>query len=223
MTTETIEAPVFDIPKARQELEEMQAELSAAQAGILEAAQTADMARITELSVKIAELPRKIERLAKKISRESGEEVLTKKAEVSAALKVLVAEFMRSDAFVSAVNAVKAVNPKLKSINITLDGSDAIQPESINLVGGYRVVSAETKAKGIKRPRAQWYRDDFGFRQNEETNQTEPAYMGSQQVYNMFATKYGFSENWAQVPANTRQSRLLEIVEKEGLKNLQAK
>ena len=222
MTTETIEAPIFDIPKARQELEEMQAELSAAQAGILEAAQTADMARITELSVKIAELPRKIERLAKKISRESGEEVLTKKAEVSANLRVLVAEFMRSDAFVSAVNEVKSVNPKLKAINITLDGSDAIQPESINLVGGYRVVSAETKAKGIKRPRAQWYRDDFGFRENE-SGQTEPAFMGSQQVYNTFATKYGFSENWAQVPANTRQQRLLEIVEKEGLKNLQSK
>lgn len=222
MTTETIEAPVFDIPKARNELAGMQVQLDEARNGIIAAAAIADMVKITELSALVAELPKKIDRLERKIRRESGEDVLTKKAEVSAALKVLVAEFMRSDAFVSAVNEVKIANPKLKAINITLDGSDAIQPESINLVGGYRTVSAETKAKGIKRPRAQWYKDDFGFRQNEN-GETEPAFMGSQQVYNTYAPKYGYTENWAQIPGNERQLRVLKIVEGEGLKNLQKK
>lgn len=222
MTTETVQAPVFDIPKAREELANMQAALDNALANMASAAMAADMAKITEYSVIIAENPKRIERLANKIARESGEDVLTRKSEVSTALKMLVLDFTRSDAFVAAVNEVKAANPKLKSINITLDGSDAVQGGAINLVGGYRTVSAETKAKGIKRPRAQWYRDDFGTRINEETQQEEPAFLGSQQVYNNFAGKYGFTEAWAQVPANTRQARLMDIVSKENLRNIAA-
>jgi ribosomal protein S7 len=219
VTTETIAAPAFDIVKARGELETMQNELANLKTALENAVSNADMAEVLRIVPLQNELTKNVEKLAKKISRESGEEVVTAKVNAATAIKLWIAENVtRNEEFAVLVQEMKNLNPKFKAVNIDYTG-DATNPDSINIVGGFRQTDPAKKGT-TKRPRAQWYKDEFGTRINEESNTEEPASMSSREVILSFGSKYGMSQSYDSMTGNERQQLLVKIVEAEGLRNL---
>jgi hypothetical protein len=220
MTTATTpEVVAFDIPKARQELESKNNELANLKSALENAVANSDMPEVLRIVPLQNELTKEVEKLAKKISRESGEEVITAKVTAATSIKMWVVENLtRNPEFQALVQEMRNLNPKFKAVNIDFQG-DATQPGAVNIVGGFRQTDPAKKGQ-TKRPRAQWYRDDFGTRNNEETNQSEPASMSSRDVILNFGSKHGMSKSYDQMTGNERQQLLVKIVEAEGLKNL---
>jgi hypothetical protein len=218
VTTETIAAPAFDIVKARNDLSDMQNELANFKTALETAVLNADMPEVLRIVPLQTELNSKIEKLAKKIARESGEEVVTAKVNAATSIKLWIAENVtRNPEFAVLVQEMKNLNPKFKAVNIDFTG-DASQPDAINIVGGFRQTDPAKKGT-TKRPRAQWYNDSFGTRENED-GITVPASLSSRETILSFGGKYGMEKSYDEMTGNERQQVLVKIVEGESLRNL---
>lgn len=221
MTTETATIATFDVPKARQELANLEQEKETAQANLEAAVANSDMAAVLRLVPQIGSLTTEIEKLAKKIARETGEQVITAKVQIATRLKLWIAENVtRNPEFQSIVGEMQAANPKFRAVNIDFSG-DATQPDAVNIVGGFR---QSTKPAGTtKRPRARWYNESLG--NNEDGT---PRALSTKDAILAYGGKYwndvfgadSAPASYDNMDGNARQKLIEAIAAGESFRNL---
>ena len=176
----------FDVVRERENLRKLESERDDVFARFDDAVANGDMATVLSLMGRRQELPGLIETLAAKIAKETGEEVATRKATVSAEFKVWVQNsFTRTPEFQLRVSELKQVNPKLRQI--VIEFTDSGEP-LVNLLGGYRNPTPSSGGK-ITRTHARYWNESLG-----KDEQGNPRTMGTQDIILAYGAKY-----WAQV------------------------